>query len=96
MEGYPRTLQELESRFSTEGACRAYLARLRWPQGFVCPGCKGTEAWSTQKGLWMCRACGFQVSVTAGTIFASSRVHPVPYAAMVKGVRGRKRKHHNR
>jgi transposase-like protein len=73
MEDYPRTLQELESRFATEAACREYLARLRWPGGFVCPECEGTEAWSTGRGLWMCRACGYQVSVTAGTIFQGTR-----------------------
>ena len=73
MEDYPRTLQELESRFSTEEACRDYLARLRWPQGFVCPVCRGTDAWPTRRGLRMCRACGHQVSVTAGTIFQGTR-----------------------
>ena len=73
MEDYPRTLGELESRFSTEQACRDYLACLRWPEGFACPACKGTEAWSTGRGLWMCAACGHQVSVTAGTIFQDTR-----------------------
>lgn len=73
MEDYPRTLRELESRFATEQACREYLARLRWPQGFTCPACRGTEAWSTGRWLWMCAACGHQVSVTAGTIFQDTR-----------------------
>ena len=43
MEDYPRTLQELESLFASEEACRDYLARLRWPHGFVCPTCEGTQ-----------------------------------------------------
>jgi len=73
MEDYPRTLRELESRFATEQACREYLARLRWPQGFTCPACRGTEAWSTGRWLWMCATCGHQVSVTAGTIFQDTR-----------------------
>ena len=73
MEDDPRTLRDLESRFATAQACREYLARLRWPQGFACPACKGTEAWSTGRGLWMCSACGHQVSVTAGTIFQDTR-----------------------
>src|SRR2546422_4483120 len=74
MEDYPRTLRELESRFATEPACRDYLARLRWPQGFACPACEGTEAWSTGRGLWMCAVCGQQVSVTTGTIFQDTRL----------------------
>jgi len=73
MEDYPRTLRELESRFATEQACREYLARLRWPQGFTCLACRGTEAWSTGRWLWMCATCGHQVSVTAGTIFQDTR-----------------------
>ena len=73
MEDYPRTLRELDARFATEHACREYLARLRWGQEFVCPACDGTEAWPTERGLWMCAACGHQVSVIAGTIFQGTR-----------------------
>ncbi len=36
-EEYPRNLTELEADFGTEEACRAYLSRLRWPGGFLCP-----------------------------------------------------------
>jgi ribosomal protein L37AE/L43A len=73
MEDYPRTLGELELRFSTEEACRAYLAGLRWPEGFVCPECGAQQAWATGRGLWMCQSCGHQASVTAGTIFQDTR-----------------------
>ncbi|MGD0910210.1 MAG: transposase, partial [Candidatus Acidiferrales bacterium] len=45
MEDYPRDLLELERRFSTEAACRAYLFQLRWPDGFCCPRCGGRKAW---------------------------------------------------
>ena len=64
---------ELESRFSTDAACRDYLAGLRWPQGLFCPSCASTEGWSTGRGLWMCAACGRQLSLTAGTIFQDTR-----------------------
>ena len=67
-EDFPRTLRELEERFSTEQACRSYLCALRWPQGFVCPGCGGGDAWQMSRGLWLCAKCRRQVSVTAGTI----------------------------
>ena len=72
MEDYPRTLQELEARFSTERACREYLFSLRWPKGFVCPACGDGSAWPTKRGLWLCRTCRHQASVTAGTIFQDS------------------------
>jgi len=64
---------ELESRFATDAACRDWLARLRWPQGTVCPACAGRQGWWTRRGLWMCAACARQVSVTAGTIFQDTR-----------------------
>lgn len=75
MEDYPRTLIELEDRFSTEEACREYLATLRWPAGFICPGCGCVKAWRMRKGLYLCAQCRRQSSVTAGTIFQDSRVH---------------------
>jgi transposase-like protein/predicted RNA-binding Zn-ribbon protein involved in translation (DUF1610 family) len=73
MEDYPRTLSELEERFSTEEACRKYLAKLRWPNGFVCPKCGGVKMWNTRRGLLLCADCRYQVSVTAGTIFQDTR-----------------------
>ena len=73
MEDYPRTLAEFERRFATEEACREYLAALRWPQGFVCPRCREGAAWPTGRGLRVCAACGYQASVTAGTIFQETR-----------------------
>jgi len=76
-EDYPRSLQELERRFATEAACLAYLTALRWPTGFVCPACGGTQAWRTTRGRWHCRECGTQTSVTAGTLFHRTRL-PLP------------------
>jgi len=69
-----RTLAEFEQRFATEGACRAYLARLRWPTGFCCPQCTTNGSWTTTRSLLMCRQCGYQASVTAGTIFHRTRI----------------------
>ena len=69
-----RTLAEFEQRFATEGACRAYLARLRWPTGFCCPQCTTSGSWTTTRSLLMCRRCGYQASVTAGTIFHRTRL----------------------
>ena len=71
-EDYPRTALELEQRFSDEQVCRRYLFALRWPEGFVCPRCSWNEAWETSRGLWLCRTCRYQLSVTAGTLFHRS------------------------
>lgn len=74
VEDYPRTLAEFERRFATEEACRAYVAQLRWPTGFRCPRCATGDGWMTHRGLMMCRQCGHQASVTAGTIFHRSHL----------------------
>lgn len=69
MEDYPRSLLELEKTFGTEEACREYLVRLRWPDGFVCPRCENQRSWQTKRGILVCTACQYQVSPVAGTIF---------------------------
>lgn len=73
-EDYPRTLLELERRFSSEDACVEYLARLRWPNGWVCPQCAGNDAWAVRRSRWRCDHCRYEMSVTAGTIFQDSHL----------------------
>jgi len=73
VEDYPRTILEFEQLFATEEACRGYLFQLRWPEGFCCPRCGHRQAWATKRGLYRCRHCDYQVSVTAGTIFQDTR-----------------------
>jgi transposase-like protein len=73
-EDFPRTLLELERRFANDESCRRYLFALRWPNGFVCPRCGNSKAWETGRGLWLCSACRYQGSVTAGTIFQDGRL----------------------
>jgi hypothetical protein len=70
---YPRTYQQLLTWFPDDAACLEYLAGLRWPGGFVCPGCGWGQFWRTGAGLWMCRQCERKTSVTAGTIFHRTR-----------------------
>ena len=73
MEDYPKTMMEFENRFATEDACREYLFKLRWPNGFVCPRCEGERSWLTERGLLVCSVCGYHASLRAGTIFQGSR-----------------------
>ncbi len=73
-EDFPKTLLELERRFSCEDACAEYLAALRWPGGWVCPRCAGTDAWSVRRNRWLCGYCRYEMSVTAGTVFQDSHL----------------------
>lgn len=74
MDDYPSTVMEFEKRFATEEACRQYLFELRWPNGFCCPRCSDRQAWVTSRGLYRCRHCDLQVSLTAGTVFQDTRM----------------------
>lgn len=74
MNEYPHTVLELRDQFHDEAACREYLAKLRWPDGFVCPRCQGRDAWVTGRALYHCRRCQHQASVTAGTLFADTNL----------------------
>ncbi|MBN2563607.1 MAG: transposase [Phycisphaerae bacterium] len=53
-EDYPRTLSELERRFSAEEACRECLRALRWPDGFVCPRGHGEVHWAAGRLRRVC------------------------------------------
>ena len=70
---YPRTIQEFDEWFASEEACASYLARVRWPGGFVCPACGGSKAWFTARQQLRCAACQRQTSVIAGTILEGTR-----------------------
>jgi transposase-like protein len=73
MEEYPRNVMDLEKQFSTDEACKDYLFRLRWPNGFVCPLCQATGGWEATRGRFVCCECQHQTTVTAGTIFHNTR-----------------------
>jgi len=70
---YPRTIQEFDEWFPNEKACLVYLLRIRWPNGFICPVCRGTKGWLTARQQIRCAGCQRQTSVTAGTIFEGTR-----------------------
>ena len=65
---------EFEKRFNSEDACYSYLCQLRWPDGVACPRCNDKQrTWRTKRGLYHCKKCGYQVSITSGTIFHRTR-----------------------
>lgn len=72
-EDFPKNELDFDRRFNHEQACLDYLFQLRWPEGFICPKCGHTEYWKSIRGLYLCRQCNHQQSVTAGTIFHSTK-----------------------
>lgn len=73
-EDYPRSLLEMERRFATEDACREYLTKLRWGNGFLCPACEGKVGWEDRRHRWTCQSCRRQTTVSAGTIFEGTHL----------------------
>ncbi len=62
---------------------REMIEALRWPNGAVCPHCDSTTAYKitpkkegakTRPGLYKCKDCKKQFTVTVGTIFEGSRI----------------------
>jgi transposase-like protein len=68
------SLIEFQRKFVTEKACQKHLFRLRWPSGYRCPPCRHDQAYFHRtRHLYQCQACGYQVSLTAGTVFHKTR-----------------------
>jgi transposase-like protein len=80
-------LAQLAKHFSDEDAARGLLEETRWGKdcaNVACPHCgvmgpyrltpKADSARPGRKGLWKCRACRKQFTVTVGTIFEASHI----------------------
>src|SRR5258708_6167237 len=72
--GQMLTVQEFRASFGEEQQCGEQLSRQRWPDGFGCPRCGGpSRGYMSVRQVHECGACGYQCSVTAGTIFHKTR-----------------------
>ena len=64
----------------SEDEARAFLESIRWPDGVVCPHCAVVgestrlKGKSTRPGVYKCRPCRKQFTVTVGTIFHRSHI----------------------
>ena len=78
LEDFPRSEIEFDQRFSNESECFNYLFKMKWPTGFSCAKCGHQAYWRSSRNLYLCRGCGHQHSLTAGTIMDSSK-KPITY-----------------
>jgi transposase-like protein len=73
-DSLPGSLPEFLAKFGDEAECAKLLHRWKYPSGFRCPRCAGTTSWFlAARALDECSSCGFQASLTAGTIFHKTR-----------------------
>jgi transposase-like protein len=78
------TLDELMQHFASDELAREYLESVRWPDGVVCVHCKTTgdrirkipanPETKVRPGLYECKECKKQFTVTVGTIFEDSHI----------------------
>jgi len=68
------SLSEFLARYGTEVQCAQVLRGWRWRQGFVCPACGHRGHCVLGRGLFQCHRCRRQTSLTAGTLFAGSKL----------------------
>jgi hypothetical protein len=70
------SLLEFLAQYGTEEQCADALFGWRWPQGFVCPQCGHAEGFAAlrTRELMQCRHCHHQTSLTAGTVFAYTKL----------------------
>jgi transposase-like protein len=74
----------LAQEYSDNDRARELLESMLWPHGAYCPHCKADEPYKltpkatskrpARKGLYKCRTCRKQFTVTVGTIFEDSHI----------------------
>ncbi len=80
-----KAFRSTNSIFHDDGIARTALEALRWPDGPTCPKAScgaggpaiarmGGLKRSDRDGLYRCKSCRAQFTVTVGTVFASSKV----------------------
>ena len=78
-------LNDIAQHYSDEDSAREFLERLRWPSGPECPHCglvgdayrleaRPESKKPVRKGVWKCRGCQGQFTVTVNTIFEDSHI----------------------
>jgi len=78
-------LKSIAKHFSDVDAAREFFEAQRWPDGTVCPHCglvgesyrlkakEGSKS-PVRPGVWKCKGCRKQFTVTKGTIFEDSHI----------------------
>ncbi len=71
---YPNTYRGFVEMFPDNAAYLAFISKLHWLQGFVCPACKtNVTPWPASRGRLACPLCRRLTTVSAGTIFDKTR-----------------------
>ena len=77
-DDFPNSEIDFDQRFSSIDVCYEYLARTKWPDGFICEKCGHNAYWISSKNIYICKKCEHQLSLTAGTIMHGTK-KPITY-----------------
>ena len=77
----------------TDEQAREIIEKIRWADGVFCPHCGGAEYYKltakptskrpVRKGVYKCKACRNQFTVTVGTIFSDSHIKLGKWLAVI-------------
>lgn len=68
-------IMKLTEMFHSDERCRAYLEALRWPDEITCLRCGSSRiSRSYKRNQFVCDACDYNFSVTAGSIFHDTKL----------------------
>lgn len=71
------SLPKFQSKYGTEVDCERTLFNLKWKNGFKCSRCSCEEYYTIgtrRLHLYQCKHCGYQETVTTGTIMQNSKL----------------------
>lgn len=69
-------IDQFNQSFATEQQCLSFIYEWKWPNGFCCPRCSHSAAYTIttrNQPLFECRKCKHQTTLTANTVFNKSR-----------------------
>src|SRR3972149_4458111 len=72
---FPKSLPEFQGLFPNDAACAVYMERVRWPDGFICPGCESAGEpgrIATRPPVLRCKKGKKEARWTAGTVMQDS------------------------
>ncbi len=68
-------LKDFFARFPDEDSCISYFRDTRFQLGVTCPQCNGKDhSWLDQRKSFQCRACGYRMKLTSGTVMEHSKL----------------------
>ena len=77
---------EFNKRFPTEESCRNYLFKKKWTDGFCCPKCECKKYWLLDPYKYKCQQCGYQSTITTGTVFKHTHLSMRQWFAAIEYV----------